>query len=384
MVLDLPEHGRDSGLEARHEHTSVGAGRRYISLLVASLSLIALICVTLLLPVPYVVLSPSVAFNTLGEFDGHEMITFPKSVKTYQTTGALDFTTVLVSQPDAHVSLVEAMAAYFSDNSEVVRRRSVYREGESATTSEATSRLLFKTAQDAAKVAALRALDRRVPTVPLVYVVEKGFPAYGKLRVGDVIRAADGRKNVTVSQFVQIVRSKKPGQSVTIQYERQGKSGTVKVATRRDPKPPHHARIGIQPLEMYESGKVMKINFHTGSRIGGSSAGMMFALAIYDRLTPGALTGGKHIAGTGTINVDGEVGPIGGIRQKSVGAASGGATIFLVPAHDCADVMLDADRRGLVHGMQVVRVSKLKDAIVALEALAKDPKAKVPACRPAD
>ena len=358
--------------------------RRYVNLLVASLSLIALGCVTLLLPVPYVVLSPSVAFNTLGEFDGHQMITFPKNVKTYETTGALDFTTVLVSQPDAHVSLVEAMDAYFSDGSEVVRRRSIYPEGESATASEAASRLLFKTAQDAAKVAALRAMDRKVPTVPAVYIVEKGFPAYGKLRVGDLIRAADGRDNLTVSQFVQIVRAKKPGQSVTIRYERKGKSGTVKVATRRDPKPPHRARIGISPVEMYEPSKALKINFHTGSRIGGSSAGMMFALAIYDRLTPGALTGGKHVAGTGTIRVDGMVGPIGGIRQKSIGAASAGATIFLVPAKNCADVMLDADRLGRVHGMQVVRVAKLNDAIVALNRLAKDPKANVPACRAAD
>lgn len=354
--------------------------RRYVNLLVTSLSLVTLACVTLLLPVPYVVMSPSVAFNTLGEFDGREMITFPKSVKTYKATGALDFTTVLVSQPGAHVSLAEAMTAYFSDGSEVVRRSSIYPEGESAKDSAATSRLLFKSAQDAAKVAALRAMDRRVPTVPAVYRVEKGFPAYGKLRVGDLIRAADSRTNLTVSQFVQIVRAKKPGQSVTITYERKGKPDTVKVATRRDPKPPYNSRIGISPVEMYEPGKAMKINFHTGSRIGGSSAGMMFALAIYDRLTPGALTGGKHIAGTGTIKVDGTVGPIGGIRQKSIGAASGGATVFLVPAKNCADVMLDADRQGRVYGMQVVRVTKLKDAIVALEALVKDPKAKVSAC----
>ena len=351
---------------APEQNASKDAGgrvsRRYLNLLVASLSLITLVCVTLLLPVPYVVLSPSLAFNTLGEFDGREMITFPKNVKTYETTGALDFTTVLVSQPDKHVSLAEAMTAYFSDGSEVVRRSSIYPEGESAEASKETSRLMFKTAQDAAKVAALRALDHRVPTVPAVYTVEKGFPAYGKLRVGDLIRAADGRKNVTVSQFVQLVRAKEPGQSVTIRYERKGKFATVKVATRRDPKPPHHARIGISPVEMYEPAKAMKIDFNVGSRIGGSSAGMMFALAIYDRLTPGPLTGGKHIAGTGTIEVDGSVGPIGGIRQKTIGAASGGATIFLVPAKNCADAMLDADRRGRVHGMQVVRVATFKDA----------------------
>jgi PDZ domain-containing protein len=355
--------------------------RRYVSLLVGALSLITLACVTLLIPVPYVILSPSLTFNTLGDYDGQEMITFPKNVKTYETTGELDFTTVLVTQPSGHVSLAEAMSAYFSDGSEVVRRGSVYPDGESAKQSEATSRLLFKSAQDAAKVAALRALDRRVPTVPAVYVVEKSFPAYGKLRVGDLIRAADGRENLTVSQFVEVVRAKKPGQSVTIDYERKGKPGTVRVATRRDPKPPHNARIGISPVEMYEPSKAMKIDFHTGSKIGGSSAGMMFALAIYDRLTPGALAAGKHIAGTGTIRVDGSVGPIGGIRQKTIGAASAGATIFLAPAKNCADAMLDAAPSGRVHGMQVVRVAKLTDAITALESLAKDPKAKVPTCQ---
>jgi len=373
-----------SSSAARPELASAGTSRRYISLLVGALSLVTLASVTLLLPVPYVVMSPSAAFNTLGEFDGREMITFPKGVKTYEATGALDFTTVLISRPGAHVSLADAMIAHFSAGSEVVRRRSIYPEGESAQDSAATSRLLFKSAQDAAEVAALRAMDRRVPTVPAVYLVEKSFPAYGKLRVGDLIRVADGRKNLTVSQFVQIVRAKKPGQSVAIRYERKGKPGTVTVATRRDPKPPHHARIGISPVEMYEPGKAMKINFHTGSRIGGSSAGMMFALAIYDRLTPGSLTGGKHIAGTGTIKVDGTVGPIGGIRQKLIGAASGGATVFLVPAKNCADAMLDADQRGRAYGMQMVRVTRLKDAIVALEALGKDPKARVPTCEAAD
>ena len=370
--------------ETSPEAAGLRASRRYLNLLVGSLSLITLVCVTLLLPVPYVILSPSLTFNTLGDFEGQDMITFPENVKTYDTTGKLDFTTVLVTQPGSHVSLAEAMTAYFRDGSEVVRRDSIYPEGESAEQSEATSRLLFKSAQDAAKVAALRAMDRRVPTVPAVYIVEKNFPAYGKLRVGDLIRAADGRKNLTVSQFVQVVRAKKPGQSVTIRYEREGKPGTVRVATRRDPKPPHNARIGISPVEMYEPSKAMKIDFHTGSKIGGSSAGMMFALAIYDRLTPGALTGGKHIAGTGTIKVNGSVGPIGGIRQKTIGAASSGATIFLAPAKNCADAMLDADARGRVHGMQVVRVAKFKEAIAALEVLAKDPDAKVPTCETAD
>ena len=74
-------------------------------------------------------------------------------------------------------------------------------------------------------------------------------------------------------------------------------------------------------------------------KVGGPSAGMMFALGIVDTVTPGDLTGGKHVAGTGTITPDGAVGPIGGIGQKMVGARSGGATMFLAPAANCDDVV---------------------------------------------
>lgn len=355
-----------------------------MSLLVASLSLIALICVTLLLPVPYVVLSPSPAFNTLGDFEGEPMMSFPSNVKTYKTTGKLDFTTVSVTRPEGHLTLAEALAAYYGDGSEVVRRTAIYPEGESADESQEVSELLFKGAQDAAKVAALQELGRQVPTVPAVLRVEKKFPANRVLRPGDLILAADGQNGITVSEFVQLVRSKKPGEPVKMRIDRDGKKSTVTIAPIRDPKPPHRSRIGISPVELYQPDKAMKINFHTGSEIGGSSAGMMFALAIYDRLTPGALTGGKHIAGTGTIKVDGTVGPIGGIRQKTIGASAGGATIFLVPADNCADAMLDADARGRVHGMQVVRIGQYKDAITALEKLAKDPNAKVPTCARSD
>jgi PDZ domain-containing protein len=102
----------------------------------------------------------------------------------------------------------------------------------------------------------------------------------------------------------------------------------------------------------------------------------MFALAIYDRLTPGSLTGGREVAGTGEITPDGTVGPIGGIRQKIAGAADDGAKVFLVPAANCAEAAGGDD-----HGLRLVKVSKLDDAIDTLEALAKNPKASVPQCQ---
>ena len=101
----------------------------------------------------------------------------------------------------------------------------------------------------------------------------------------------------------------------------------------------------------------------------------MFALAIYDRLTPGELTSGKRIAGTGEITADGDVQPIGGVRQKMAGAAAHKATIFLVPTANCAEAA-----KGNDFGLKLVRITTLKGAISALEKLGKDPKAKVPTC----
>jgi PDZ domain-containing protein len=97
-------------------------------------------------------------------------------------------------------------------------------------------------------------------------------------------------------------------------------------------------------------------------KVGGPSAGLMFSLGIIDTVTPGDLTGGKHIAGTGTISPDGLVGPIGGIEQKLQGARAGGATLFLAPAANCQEV---AGR--IPDGLQVVRVETLAEARDAVE-----------------
>ena len=118
----------------------------------------------------------------------------------------------------------------------------------------------------------------------------------------------------------------------------------------------------------------VKVSVNLGQDIGGPSAGTAFALAIYDKLTPGALLNGKHVAGTGTIDALGQVGAIGGIQQKIAGAKEDGATVFLVPAPNCA-AALHAD----VKGIQLVKISTLKDAISALKAVA-DGKGEVPSC----
>ncbi len=133
-------------------------------------------------------------------------------------------------------------------------------------------------------------------------------------------------------------------------------------------------RIGVGLRSRFDF--PIEITNNVGEEVGGPSAGSMFALAIYDRLTPGALTGGLDVAGTGEVSSDGTFGPIGGIRQKMAGAAQDGAEIFLVPTANCADALEGDDR-----GMRLVKVSTLTAAIDSLEALAKNRKASVPTCR---
>jgi PDZ domain-containing protein len=108
--------------------------------------------------------------------------------------------------------------------------------------------------------------------------------------------------------------------------------------------------------------------------VGGPSAGLMFSLGILDKLTPGEITGGKRIAGTGTIDSAGQVGPIGGIAQKMVGARDSGATVFLTPADNCAEAV-----KAVPEGLRLVKADTLHDAVLALDAL-RTGKGAVPAC----
>ncbi len=348
--------------------------RRYLTIVVASLSLIALSCVAFLVPVPYVTMRPGPAFDTLGEFSGKPMITFGKDAKTYPTKGSLDFTTVSVTRAQSRLSLAEAFEAYFADDTSVVPRSFIYREGESAKDAKAEGQAQLASSKDASRVAGLRAAGYTVPEVTAIDSVSKDGAARGVLRRGDLVRSVDGRQMSTAESVVAAIGKVDPGDPVTIGYTRDGEKESVEIVTRPDSKDEQKPLIGVGLRSKFEF--PITITNNVGEQVGGPSAGTMFALAIYDRLTPGALTAGRVVAGTGEITPDGTIGPIGGIRQKIAGAADDGAEIFLVPAPNCAEAVDGGD-----HGLRLVEVSTLENAIDALETLAKDPKAKVTSCR---
>lgn len=348
--------------------------RRYLTLVVATVSLIALSCVAFMLPVPYVTQKPGPVFDTLGKpFDDQPLLTFGDDVKTYETTGSLNFTTVSVTRADARVSLVSAISAYFDKDIAVVPKSLVYPNNESAKQSTAESAAQLDSSKDYSRVAALRAAGFDVPERAEVAAVVKDGASVGKLKVGDLIDQVDGVKVADKDAAVAAVGKVAPGETVTLKITRDGKSKDVTITTRPDADNPKVPRIGISVGTKFIF--PIQVDNNVGRQIGGPSAGTMFALAIYDKLTPGELTGGKSIAGTGEINADGVVGPIGGVRQKMAGAANAGATIFLVPAANCAEAITGDD-----DGLQLVKITKLNDAISSLEALAKNPNAKVPTC----
>lgn len=342
-------------------------------MLVAVLSLIALTCVALLVPVPYVMMRPGPAYDTLGDFDGKPMFTFDKGVKVYPTDGALDFTTVSVTRADRNVSLGDAIMAYFGSDNAVVPKSLIYPDEESAEQSSQQGAAQLDSSKDSSRVAALRAAGFTVTGTPEIVDVAKDGAAAGKLRAGDLVTGVDGSEVDSTEELVAAVGERRPGEVVNVSITRKGKVQDVDITTKAAPDDPKVPRIGVTLGTKYTY--PFTVNNNVGRSIGGPSAGAMFALAIYDKLTPGSLTGGVKIAGTGEMAPDGTVGPIGGVRQKMAGAAHHDAKIFLVPSANCAEAA-DGDDFGL----KLVRITKLDDAISSLEALADDAKAKVPTC----
>ena len=166
------------------------------------------------------------------------------------------------------------------------------------------------------------------------------------------------------------------GTDVSVEVERKSRSITRQLRTTSSAADPQDSafRIGIQSC-CYDF--PFEVDLNLSENIGGPSAGLMFAIGIYDVLTPGSLTDGKVIAGTGEIDADGNVGEIGGIQQKLVGAQDDGAKLFLVPADNCAEAL---DGNYDPEKMRLVKVTTLDKAIEDVQAWVKDPDAKMTRC----
>jgi Lon-like protease len=346
--------------------------RRTASLVVAGLLLVTLCAVAWLRPVPYVAMRPGPVQDTLGELGGAEIVEVDGR-RTYPTEGRLDLTTVSVTAPTAELTLGDALVAWFDPQRALVPRDLYYPPQESVRQVERESAVAMASSQDSAIVAALTELGYDVPFSVVVREVLEGEPADGHLRVGDVITAVNGTPVEEATEVSALLQDVEPGQQAAFTVRREGRTTWVRSPTEAAEDDPSHTLVGITIAD--DPRLPFDVSIELGDRIGGPSAGLMFSLAIVDKLTPGALTGGQHFAGTGSISMNGLVGPIGGIGQKIAGADNAGASAFLVPAANCAEA-----RQAQSNDLTLVRVQTLESAVDSINELVDDPEASVPTC----
>ena len=172
------------------------------------------------------------------------------------------------------------------------------------------------------------------------------------------------------SRLTDVLRATPPGAPATLTVLRDGAEEDLTITTGDDGDGGSTLGVLLDPAYDFP----VDVDIEIGN-IGGSSAGTMFALGIMDRLTPGDATGGEIIAGTGTMDLDGEVGPIGGIVQKMNGSVRDGARWFLAPADNCDEVV-----GNVPDGIRVVRIATLDEAWAAVRAIGDGDAADLPTC----
>jgi PDZ domain-containing protein len=350
--------------------------RRTLSSIVVVAMLAALVGATTLLPVPYVTMSPGPTVDVYSSHEGRRVVDVD-GAETFPTKGDLRLTTVSVTSPGAQLSLIEVLSAWFDDTRAVFPRDVIYPPEQSPEEAERESSVQMVSSQDTAIAAALTRLGYDLSLRVEVLGVGQDAPAAGKLRTRDVILRVNGTEITEVAQVseeIQEVGTDEPTEFVVL---RNGERKTVSVTAQPSEDDPDRAIVGITIGTGYDF--PFDVDLRIDEAIGGPSAGLVFAIAVYDTLTPGALTGGEDVAGTGTIDVEGHVGPIGGIQQKVVAAADAGAEVFLVPPGNCASA-LHADVQP--DEIRLVRAPTLSSALDSLQTYAENHDAKLPACTP--
>lgn len=336
-----------------------GIGGWLVTITVFGLAMFALV------PSPYVIESPGPVFNTLGDvkIDGETVPLIDiADEETYPTAGALSLLTVTVSGgPQSLPNWFEVASAWLDPSKAVLPLDAVYPPNYSVEQSEKDSRIMMANSQKDAIAAALAELGYDLPRVVTVGALTENSASKGILEPGDVVVSVNGMSVSGVESMREVIAKSGAGKPIPMEIVRNSEPMTVSVTPRLSDEDPPAPVVGVFPSIEYTFPFEVKIQLEN---VGGPSGGQMFALGIIDKLTPGELNGGEKIAGTGTIDVSGNVGSIGGIRQKMYGAEQAGATFFLAPESNCREVT-----GHVPSGLTVIPVSTLKDSLGALKAI---------------
>jgi PDZ domain-containing protein len=231
---------------------------------------------------------------------------------------------------------------------------------------------MMRTSSEVAQYVALElaGYDPELVPGPVQIAELLGGPSADRLEVGDTVVAVDGSAIGTIDDLEAALAAKRPGDTVTVTVDREDAGELdVDIELMESPTEPGKAIIGFIPFDTTSVRLPFEIAFDTGE-IGGPSAGLAFALTLLDELTAGDLLGGEDVAVTGTMEVDGTVGPIGGLPQKVSAVRQAGIEHFLVPeGNGEMDIALEVAG----DDVELIPVATVADALAALERLGGDP-----------
>jgi PDZ domain-containing protein len=304
----------------------------------------------------YVIERPGQVFNVLGEVKSSKIISIAGH-ESYPTEGQFDLLTVsIVGNPDNPPSFWEYWFAKNDPEQSIIPMDEIYPPGVDTKTSYAEDAQMMQDSQQDAIAAALNEMGVKFTTRAYVVALTDGSASDGIIAPGDYIETFNGIKIYSGDQLSKLINESPENTKVSMRIEHKGKLRDVEVLPK---KIKGRLYVGIFVSPKYVFPFDVNVNL---ANVGGPSGGLIFALGIYDKLTPGALSGGEHFAGTGTIDSAGNVGPIGGIVMKMVGAKRAGAKYFFSPAENCAETV-----GHVPNGLQVFKTATFDDALKVID-----------------
>lgn len=393
QVRQVQVNGREVGEGVPTPVATVRRAPRWLGH-VAVVVLIALTVFGATRSAPYVVKSPGPTYDVLGEQNGTEIIQIldedgnsltansasssdssgsPSSIGS--TGGELRIVTVSeAGGPGYSVTYWEVFLAFFDDAKYVYTYESLYPDTVTAEEVSELGKAQMSSSQTSAQIAALEYLGYEVEGTTIIAGTQADTPADGLLLEGDILREITV-DSVTyelaeVTMLYEVLAKTPVGTEVVVAVERDGELEEVTLETSENSS--GGSQLGVYVTTEAQLPVDISISLE---RVGGSSAGMMFALGIIDKMTEGGIVSGVSIAGTGSLSYLGEVQAISGIVQKMHGALRDGAEYFLAPTANCSDVVGNTP-----DGLKVYSVSTLDEAVEAVQAISAGDTSSLTAC----
>jgi PDZ domain-containing protein len=315
-------------------------------------------------PIDYVVWRNGPGINLLGNDAVGQPLIKATGISTYRSSGSVILPSISETPPDGSVSLIQAVAAFFIPGQRVYPAEFSYPIGGGEdTVAQETGE--FQDAEFNAEVAALIQAGQQVSRVPRVTVVVRTSPAFGKLQVDDYILSVNGQPTTSAEMVDAQIRQMNIGTHVSFEIARGDTNMTETIETTASYGEQLDSRVGVQVVDSYQFDP--DISFNLDPQLRRPDGGLAMGLALYELFSQETLVPGDVVSAAGVLAPDGTVSAVTGAPALVLSAKKAGASVFLMPRANCADIsMLDPE-------MRVVPVDSLAQAVEALRLLIDDP-----------